>query len=591
MKRQDPVSSIWIQALGMALVLTLALAGGCQHEPDTSPVHQASLRTSSESIRTDLFMDWLVQHPEDDPRWPYGKVDFGAAGINQWDPATLDTFPDDPSRNWTVLTLENPWLQVDILPGLGGRIWRIVNRSTGANQLFENPAGIKLNPWGRLGWWLAAGGIELMAPQDEHGGPFYLPWTWESRRRPDGLEVVLAFDEQEYFNLAYPRWAYRMTIFLPDDSAFLELEIEIINDSAENRDLMAWTNALVAPGGRGMRHVPGTVQYQRYGLDQRVFLGNHTVRTANHNDNGARTFWDADGDGLNNWDVIPWPLKSGTPGSGGNPVEVDISLLRNWYALDLGFAGLFAGRAFNPGDNDHEALGQYDLATDQGICKLVPAEIVPGVVAGLKYWHWGSHAGAGWGLAALFSDGRASYAELMAGPAPAFAEESSDPVVLAAREALRDTEGRSLAASVPVPPGEAISWTERYYSPSGLGDLQAAFPGGALSFGPAVLLPDPDRSLSLPLAVWPVKAGKLDLTVALTGPDGSELPLATLSRQVGPGRDPGPFQETLNLPLPSLDAAFEANLAATLAAGEAHLVITLDFPDGTRAQQTVKIDQ
>ena len=50
-----------------------------------------------------------------------------------------------------------------ILPELGGRVYQLIYKTTGNNELYQNPV-IKPTHWGPLkreeNWWLAVGGIE-----------------------------------------------------------------------------------------------------------------------------------------------------------------------------------------------------------------------------------------------------------------------------------------------------------------------------------------------------------------------------------------------------------------------------------------------
>jgi len=80
-----------------------------------------------------------------------------------------DRYEGDPitAQPYTLLALENDYMRVTLLPELGGRVYQMIYKPTGHNELYQNPV-IKPTRWGpaEQGWWLAAGGIE-----------WGLPWT------------------------------------------------------------------------------------------------------------------------------------------------------------------------------------------------------------------------------------------------------------------------------------------------------------------------------------------------------------------------------------------------------------------------------
>jgi hypothetical protein len=65
------------------------------------------------------------------------------------------------SQTYTLLVLSNDYLTVTLLPELGGRVYELIFKPTGHNELYRNPV-LKPTRWGppEQGWWLAAGGLE-----------------------------------------------------------------------------------------------------------------------------------------------------------------------------------------------------------------------------------------------------------------------------------------------------------------------------------------------------------------------------------------------------------------------------------------------
>ncbi len=131
------------------------------------------------------------------PTYPYTTCLSSA-----YDPLYNITYPklDGNSYNpwgkvpvaYELLVLENDYLLVTLLPQLGGRVYRMIYKPTGHNELYQNPV-IKPTHWGppQQGWWLAAGGLEWCLPVDEHGYEWGQPWSWSAITSTAGVTVTL----------------------------------------------------------------------------------------------------------------------------------------------------------------------------------------------------------------------------------------------------------------------------------------------------------------------------------------------------------------------------------------------------------------
>lgn len=486
------------------------------------PGGEASVAASSIVLRTQDFTAAL--EPFSDYRGPYHSL----------------SNPNPPARDktWNTVELSNRYVKVVAVPELGGRILKFVNLATGSNEFYENPEGIKVNGWGRNGWWAATGGVEFMFPFDEHGGGFYLPYThaknpdpgagWRTEKTGSGVTLAMGFSEKEQFGLA--RWRYDLELEVPDAGAYFTVTHTVTNESAATQELMFWSNAMVSPGPGNMRvSSPAT-------LDHQVVFDRAVTTTYNHNNNLDQTFW---GDGLggagsegNPWDVVSWPLHTGTLTS-GRTVTLDVSRLSNWYEYDLKFAGLFA-KGGPSGEISGTYLGQYNLTADEGVVKLFPSEIVPGTPTGVKYWHWGSFSqDASWS----FADGDSTYAELMTGPARVFQEPTSDP----ASTAGSHPTGEPYA--VPVAAGKSLTWRETFLAPWGIGGVTEADRDGAYLFEKTMI--DATR-YRIQAGFFPIEELS-GLTVRIL--QGDAVVFEETGLEAGPGSGPAPFFRKLELRL------------------------------------------
>lgn len=454
---------------------------------------------------------------------------------------------NQPTRSYTAIVLENQFVRVTVLPEAGGRIYAFENRATGNNAFYENPEGFKVNPWGRFGWWMAAGGTEIMFPWDEHGGPFYLPFDdlsdrtpWEVIDGPEGVTFHMAFDESEYSNT--DRWRLEVQVHVPDGKALHTVTYRFLNESVGSEPLMAWSNTMVAPGKYNMM-APQGLSDGTY-VDHQVSFKQNVDRLYNHNDNLGEQFWGQP------WDLVSWPVHRGTPSGDSQPASIDVSLLRNWYEQDLKFAGLFVPETVSA-EQSSTFIGQYNrrnTENGEGIVKVVPATIA-GRPVGLKYWHWGSFSMA---ASAEFAEGRSTYAELMAGPVRVFQDPVTDPV-------STGTHPTGEPYSITVAPGETVSWTETYLIPWGIGGITEADERGVLY---ARKGPTQGEGCSVTVGVYPVTHYR---SAALSYFVDGVLKERLETGAIGPGENPGPFLETRNLP--SVDSSSEIRVEVTFADG------------------------
>ncbi len=115
-------------------------------------------------------------------RWPFQRFDRERF---------LMDAPEPQKRIYRVVMLENAYLQVLILPELGGRIWQVIHKPSDSAMFYQNSV-IKPSPWGpldQLGWY-GLGGIEWNLPVNEHGYDWGTPWGVRAFVDEDGAAVA-----------------------------------------------------------------------------------------------------------------------------------------------------------------------------------------------------------------------------------------------------------------------------------------------------------------------------------------------------------------------------------------------------------------
>ena len=148
------------------------------------------------------------------------------------------------NRQYRVIVLENSYLKVLILPEVGGRIWQVIHKPSGAAMFYQNSV-VKPTHWGnvdQLGW-LALGGLEWNLPVIEHGYDWGAPWGFIPLQQSEDLATVTIFTPQDgrYLNAS-------ITVSLRAGAAAFEIAPTITNTSNRTLAFSYWEDAMLAPG-------------------------------------------------------------------------------------------------------------------------------------------------------------------------------------------------------------------------------------------------------------------------------------------------------------------------------------------------------
>ncbi len=286
------------------------------------------------------------------PAYPYPSLDRSQVG------------PPVPVR-YDTLILENEYLRLVFLPGLGGRLYQCIYLPTGQN-LFYNNAVIKPSPWGppEMGWWLAAGGMEWCLPVEEHGYVSAEPWEAEAHRAGDGSATVRLACTERTRNIRA-----EVAVTLAPGEARFSVTTTLRNLNAEPRQYQYWLNAMLSPGVGSLS--PST----RFLLPASEVV---VHSTGDSSLGGPHT-------------TLAWPVSGGR----------DLSIYGSW----RNYLGVFAPTA------GAGYMGIYSPEADLGIARVFPREEVPGV----KLFAFGHGFDP-----AVYTDDGSQYAELWGGVTPTF---------------------------------------------------------------------------------------------------------------------------------------------------------------------------
>jgi len=335
----------------------------------------ASFQTATLTIPTYPYADHLTSVYTSTYNMTYSVLD--------WD-AYNGASPTPVLRNYELLVLENDYLRVTLLPELGGRIYQMIFKPTGHNELYQNPV-IKPTHWGppEQGWWLAVGGIEWCLPVEEHGYEWGEPWDYQVVTSTAGITVTLRD------TTASDRIRATITVYLPADRAILAISPRIENPTGHSIDYKYWANGMLAPGADNTA-----------GADLRFIFKADQMTVHSR----------GDGDLPEPGQPMAWPVHNGR----------DYSRLGNWNRW-IGF--------FERPQAAADFAGVYDSGANEGLARVFPS----GVARGSKGF------GFGWSDPidpTIWTEDGSTYVELHGGITPTF----WDAATISAGQALEWTE-------------------------------------------------------------------------------------------------------------------------------------------------------
>lgn len=164
----------------------------------------------------------------------------------------FDGFSHDAvDQEWEVVTLENPHVRVTILPEVGGKVWGAIDKATGHQFIYENEV-LKFRDIAVRGAW-TSGGIEHNFGVYGHTPATATPVDYATRKNEDGSASVIvgAMDWTS-------RTLWRVTITLPKDAAYFEIENFWYNPSPLSGHAYHWLNAAVHAGDDLQFFFPGS---------------------------------------------------------------------------------------------------------------------------------------------------------------------------------------------------------------------------------------------------------------------------------------------------------------------------------------------
>ena len=155
-------------------------------------------------------------------------------------------------KNWKVITLENDYIKVFILPEIGGKVWGAIEKSTGEEFLYKNKV-VKFRNIAMRGPW-TSGGIEFNFGIIGHHPMTATPVDYKTRKNQDGSVscIVGALDLPSRTN-------WEVEIRLGKDKAYFETHASWHNGTAVNQSYYNWMTGAAAASDDLEFFIPGTM--------------------------------------------------------------------------------------------------------------------------------------------------------------------------------------------------------------------------------------------------------------------------------------------------------------------------------------------
>lgn len=355
----------WVSA-GLASIEGDAAALPAATPPPAAAAPAASVQVYETTITIPTYPYAAFTTEVVDPAtgWAYRRFDRAAYEASNPQPAPVA---------YEAVVLENEYLKITLLPELGGRIYQVIFKPTGSNQLYQNPV-IKPSPWGpaEQGGWLAAGGIEWGLPVPEHGYAWGDAWGHITTPfGPDAAGVTVFMPFENHLRA-------EVDVILAAGEAAFTIRPRIVNPTSQAASYQFWLDAMLAPGPAN-----------RPGPNLRFLLPTDQVTVHSRGDDFLPAAQQA----------MSWPAHGG----------VDFSRLGNW----RDWLGVFERPAAHG-----PFAGVYDTDADEGMVRVFS----PAATPGSKIFAMGYSAPID---PAVYTDDGSAYVELHGGVTPTYWDQAT----------------------------------------------------------------------------------------------------------------------------------------------------------------------
>lgn len=306
-----------------------------------------------------IFPTYPVPAADPNPMFLEKRVYQGSSGKVYPNPFTDHVSLQKKDATYRAILLENEFVQLMILPEIGGRIHAGLDK-TNRYDFFYRQNVIKPALVGLLGPWIS-GGVEFNWPQ-HHRPSTFMPVHTFIERGGDGSATVW-LSEHDPMN----RTKGMVGISLAPGSAVVEAKVRLYNRTPLPHTFLWWANVAVHAHERYQAFFPPDVR----------FVADHARRA-----------------------ISSFPLARGVYYGVDYSPGTDIT----WYK------NIPVPTSYMVTESKYDFLGGYDHARQAGLVQTCNRHLSPGK----KLWTWGN-AEFGYAWDRNLTDGDGPYLELMTG--------------------------------------------------------------------------------------------------------------------------------------------------------------------------------
>ncbi|MBI5387131.1 MAG: DUF5107 domain-containing protein [Verrucomicrobia bacterium] len=302
---------------------------------------------------------YLAAPPSSVPRFYEGRTYQGAKATFYPYPVQDVLTDDRTNRIYRSVFLENEYVQISVLPELGGRIFSAVDKANGYDFFYRQHV-IKPALIGMLGAWIS-GGVEWNVPH-HHRATSFSPVDYTLQTNADGSATIWVGEIELRHRM---KWLVGLTLY--PDRSYLELTCKMFNRTPFAHPMLFWINTAVH----------ANTNYQ-------VIFPPSTEWAAQHSKP----------------EFASWPIARQTYGGTDYTRGVDIS----WWKNHPNPVSFFCW------NYEDDWFGGYDHGKQAGVIQVADHHVAPGK----KFFEWGNGPeGEMWSK--ILSDEDGPYLELMAG--------------------------------------------------------------------------------------------------------------------------------------------------------------------------------
>ncbi len=302
---------------------------------------------------------YLVGTPDKNPMFMEKRVYQGSSGKVYPHTVTEKVADEKCDKEYTAVFMENEFIQVMVLPEIGGRIQRLYDKTNGYDAVYYNEV-IKPALVGLAGPWIS-GGIEFNWPQ-HHRPSTFDPVPFKIQKNDDGSVTTFVGEVEKMFHTSS---LVEFTVY--PDKAYLEIKGRLYNPTERTQTFLWWANPAVPVNDYTQSIFPPDV---------------HAVM-----DHGKR-------------DVSKFPIADGVYYKMDYAPGTDISRYKN----------IPVPTSYMAYHSDYDFIGNYDHKIKAGLLHIADHHISPGK----KQWTWGNgDFGQAWDR--NLTDNNGPYIELMTG--------------------------------------------------------------------------------------------------------------------------------------------------------------------------------